>query len=382
MEIRPGVVVSAVGHAAILAWGLISFSSATPLDMSAIEAVPVDLVPLDERTDLSQGLRTAAIQPQPAPNDPSRQEAERPTPDPGRPREAAIPPPPQARQPEPPAPEPPAPQPEAAVPPPPEPAPEPPHTPDPPAEAAAVVEQPPPPEPPPEAEPAAEAVATPPEPAPTPTPPVPEEQPVAAIPAPQVPVPRARPRPPPRPPREPEPPAPQEQQVAAAEPPAAPDRATPQEDAPTPPEDIPSDAQTRDFDADQIAALLNQSQPAGQAPSEQTAALGAQNDRQTAAMTASELDALRAKIRDCWFPPLGWTDPAEVRVVVRMTLNQDGTLLGAPSVVEAPAGRYSRRAPESALTALRRCAPYELPPEKYDAWREVEIRFDPIDMYR
>ena len=32
-------------------------------------------------------------------------------------------------------------------------------------------------------------------------------------------------------------------------------------------------------------------------------------------MTASELDALRARLAQCWSPPIGWTDPAEVRVV-------------------------------------------------------------------
>ena len=37
-------------------------------------------------------------------------------------------------------------------------------------------------------------------------------------------------------------------------------------------------------------------------------------------------------------------------------------------------------APESALRAVRQCAPYNLPAEKYDAWKQVKVTFDPREM--
>jgi hypothetical protein len=37
-------------------------------------------------------------------------------------------------------------------------------------------------------------------------------------------------------------------------------------------------------------------------------------------------------------------------------------------------------AAESARRAVLRCAPYSLPAEKYDAWREVIINFDPREL--
>jgi hypothetical protein len=56
-------------------------------------------------------------------------------------------------------------------------------------------------------------------------------------------------------------------------------------------------------------------------------------------------------------------------------------LQGAPVIVEAPVGRYAQTAPESARRAILLCAPYnQLPPEKYDEWREMRMTFFPIDM--
>jgi outer membrane biosynthesis protein TonB len=202
--------------------------------------------------------------------------------------------------------------------------------------------------------------------------PEPEPEPVAVAAANPAPVPRAKPRvPAPEPEPEPEP-----EPRTAEDDPLARQIAEEQQREPEP------EQQTREFDPERIAALIDDNPAGGRVPSESPASLGVDEGRPSAAMTQNELDALRARIKDCWFPPLGWSDPAEVRVRVRMALNPDGTLSGAPVVLEAPSGTYSRRAPESALTALRRCAPYDLPPEKYETWREVEIRFDPIEMFR
>ncbi|MEX0852941.1 MAG: hypothetical protein WD036_06625 [Bauldia sp.] len=231
------------------------------------------------------------------------------------------------------------------------------------------------------------------------TPPEPAKKPEEPPPLPK-PTP-AKPEPPPPPPV-PEPPAPQpapepaaapaatlpaEQQAAAPdEPAAAPplDRVPEPRLRPKPPKPAPEitkKPKDKEFDVDQITAMLDKpSSPASQTPPDLPAAFGTASGSPDAKMTESELDALRARLAQCWSPPLGWTDPSEVRVVLMVHLNADGSVNGAPQVVEAPGGRYAQLAPESAARAVRRCAPYILPPEKYDTWKQVRVTFDPTDM--
>lgn len=101
-----------------------------------------------------------------------------------------------------------------------------------------------------------------------------------------------------------------------------------------------------------------------------------------ASLSQSEIDALRAQIQACWNPPAGAADARDLIVKVRLMLNQDGTLSGEPSVVNRGGGDVFQIAAESAMRAIRRCQPYKLPIAKYDVWKDVEVTFDPRDMYR
>ena len=62
-------------------------------------------------------------------------------------------------------------------------------------------------------------------------------------------------------------------------------------------------------------------------------------------------------------------------------LNQDGSLSGEPSVVNSGDG-FFQVAAESAMRAIRRCQPYKMPIAKYDVWKDVEVTFDPREMFR
>jgi len=62
-------------------------------------------------------------------------------------------------------------------------------------------------------------------------------------------------------------------------------------------------------------------------------------------------------------------------VIVRITLNQDGSLSGEPVLVNFGSGP-SQAAAASALLAVGRCQPFKLPLAKYDLWKEMEIMFD------
>ena len=142
------------------------------------------------------------------------------------------------------------------------------------------------------------------------------------------------------------------------------------------PDASPMDQITQTLERDQLAQMA-----AAEPPPAQPAPAGAPTGTASnVTMTASEMDALRARLAQCWSPPIGWTDPAQVRVVLLLSLNPDGTVDGVPQVLDSPQGQYSTTAPESAVRAVRRCAPYNLPADKYDAWKQVKVTFDPKDM--
>jgi hypothetical protein len=319
---RTGLTVSVITHGILIALGIVTLASTAPLDMN-VEAVPVDLVKADDVTSLDKGLKTAAIKPDPSPNDPAPTPKEVVKPDPAPPKPKPAPPPP----PKPAPPEPPKPTPPEPAPPPPAPVPQASEAPQP--DAA------------PTPEPASDAA------------PIEEPKKVATVP----PKPRLRPEPP-KPKPEPL------KQVA--------------ETKPSPPRVSATDAKDT-FDTDKIAALLDKSPPASSPDeSHSDAGLGVQNGQADAKMTQNELDALRAAVQRCWDIPQGWTDPREVSVTIRFSLNQDGSVSGTPTVIEYPASQYGQVAADNAIRAVLRCGPYQLPPQKYDQWSEVQLRFTPM----
>jgi colicin import membrane protein len=97
------------------------------------------------------------------------------------------------------------------------------------------------------------------------------------------------------------------------------------------------------------------------------------------ALSQSEIDALRAQIEACFSMPAAAADARDLIVEVRITLNQDGSLSSAPVVTNSGSGLFQIVA-ESLTRAIRRCAPYKLPIAKYDAWKDVDVSFDPRDM--
>ncbi|WP_085932438.1 hypothetical protein [Enhydrobacter aerosaccus] len=99
-------------------------------------------------------------------------------------------------------------------------------------------------------------------------------------------------------------------------------------------------------------------------------------------ITASELEAVREKIRKCWASPGGGKNPPVVAFVVQM--NPDGTPVSAEV---KDTGRYNsdpafRAIADYAWRAIMnpRCQPWPLPAEKYASdWRYINFNFDPRD---
>ncbi|HUL89169.1 MAG TPA: hypothetical protein VLU23_13450 [Pseudolabrys sp.] len=155
-------------------------------------------------------------------------------------------------------------------------------------------------------------------------------------------------------------------------------------DQPLPPKKPPQKPQPK-FDADKIAALLDKRDPQRNAAtgqeSNQVASLGAANAT-AAQLSQSEIDALRARLRQCWNPPVGAAEAANHYVVFRVLFNSNGTIASNPVLVGGPPSQMGPVLAESAKRALLQCQPYTmLKPEHYDQWKDMQITFDPRDMF-
>jgi hypothetical protein len=140
-------------------------------------------------------------------------------------------------------------------------------------------------------------------------------------------------------------------------------------------------------ETDRIAALLNKlpnevEEPQPQETAEETKPVRGQADGRQMSMSVNEIDALRARIAQCWNPPPGGLGAEEIVVKIRLKLNEDGTLVGYPTVANRGASPFFQAAADSAIRAVFQCQPYELPGEKYALWRDMILNFDPSDMYR
>jgi len=256
------------------------------------------------------------------------------------------------------------------------------------------------------------AVATPapkPEPKPDPTPPV-LEPPASASAPPPPPVPEpARPevKAPPAPP--PPPPKPVEAQAPPPSPPRPPEpkpKPEPQQAARAPrPETIKTDAAAFDrllknleqkqpepaaFDAllknltRQQMAQAEDAPPArpqmaatAPASSQPRAPLGSE-------LSASERDLIIQQIERCWVVPAGARDADNLIIEIKAVVNPDGTVRQA-TIIDS--GRYAadaffRAAADSAKRAVLnpQCSPLHVPPDKYEAWHNLDLFFNPKDV--
>ncbi|MEK9661544.1 MAG: hypothetical protein VW644_07405, partial [Alphaproteobacteria bacterium] len=110
--------------------------------------------------------------------------------------------------------------------------------------------------------------------------------------------------------------------------------------------------------------------------------------RVTDIATMTEIDALRVSIRrqiePCWSPPIGAREAEELTVKIVVFLEPTGRVRRA-EVLDA--GRmalnpFFEAAADSARRAVLndRCNPLEnLPVDRYELWRELELTFNPKD---
>ncbi len=99
------------------------------------------------------------------------------------------------------------------------------------------------------------------------------------------------------------------------------------------------------------------------------------------ALTDSERKGLVVAVQDCWSVPVGIQNASELVVTLAVDLAPNGGLASTPKLIEPKtADGQIQQAFEAARRALIACAPYDLPPEKYDTWKRLEVVFNPKNM--
>jgi hypothetical protein len=245
-------------------------------------------------------------------------------------------------------------------------------TPPPPAPQAPPTPTPPAPPTPPQTEPAPpqpqEATTAPPPAPPTPPQPQPAEK-LPDLPQPEVIPDKTQEQPPP--------------QEAKAEAPPLPQLRPPQPDQPKP-KPAKKPAQQADFNSllknltNQQTASADQTppQPEPQQPaSAPSAPIGQQ-------LTASELDAVRSQIAGCWYLDPGKKGADTLIVEIAVTLLPDGTVQSADIVDQSRmSDPVYQAAAEAAKRAILKCHQLQLPPDKYDLWKNTTFRFNPSGFF-
>jgi colicin import membrane protein len=89
---------------------------------------------------------------------------------------------------------------------------------------------------------------------------------------------------------------------------------------------------------------------------------------------------ISSRLRGCWRLPSGGGGTDTPVVTLRWTMNRDGTLAGDPQVERPRGDALFQLAAEAAIRAVKECAPYPLPADKFATWRTITWEFDPSQM--
>ena len=101
-------------------------------------------------------------------------------------------------------------------------------------------------------------------------------------------------------------------------------------------------------------------------------------------LTVSEVDAVKRQFENCWHVQIGARNPEELVVEIKIWVNRDRMVRKAVIVDTArmATDKFFRTMAESARRAVlhKKCNPLNLPPGKYDMWKEITMVFDPSVM--
>jgi hypothetical protein len=91
---------------------------------------------------------------------------------------------------------------------------------------------------------------------------------------------------------------------------------------------------------------------------------------------------IRSQISPCWSPPPGARDADTLQVSLLIFVDPQGNVSRVTVINETrmAVDRFFRSAAEAARRAVLKCAPLDLPADKYDIWKQIKFNFDPSEM--
>jgi colicin import membrane protein len=151
------------------------------------------------------------------------------------------------------------------------------------------------------------------------------------------------------------------------------------------------------LDTDRLSALLDKTPdqkqaaaaaPAPSAPTKDKGPVRGAKDGQDARNAANEASMLlgmivgKIKEKGCWNIQAGGELASSQVPKVQFELNPDGSVRGAPKVLNPQGSPQFQLAADAATAAVLKCQPFQLPPDKYNMWRRVTLDFDPREMFQ
>jgi hypothetical protein len=133
---------------------------------------------------------------------------------------------------------------------------------------------------------------------------------------------------------------------------------------------------------EKIAQLLNQTDPRREAATgavpNQTPNLGAPQGT-ASTLSQTELDAMRARLMSNWHVDEAILErPEKYVVLVRIKLGRDRMLSAPPQIVSAGSDTLGKATAEAAVRSILNSQPFDmLSQTTYDQWSDLEINFDP-----
>ena len=88
------------------------------------------------------------------------------------------------------------------------------------------------------------------------------------------------------------------------------------------------------------------------------------------------LGMLISQLKPCAQMPGGGGGADTPTVNVEFHLRQDGTVEGEPVITDRQNTPLYAIAADATVRAIKKCAPFQLPPDKYGAWSKVNLTFD------
>ena len=140
------------------------------------------------------------------------------------------------------------------------------------------------------------------------------------------------------------------------------------------------------FDPNNIAALIDKSKEDLAETTYTTNKVTQSQDRnvESAGLSLSEEDALKAQIFGCWSIPLGLPYNENLLVRIKLKLKPDGSVEKSEILDHArmnkPGQGFYKVLAESALRAIRLCQPLRVPTTGYERWKDLQLNFDAKEM--